>query len=334
MNENHDEIRRLFTHSSLANIVYRTWARQARHERRFNIARLFEALSAARGARAEHTFQQLGEIGTTPWNIERALNGLEPDAIATGPITGTSAVSRDLLLRASRACNEHRDLRADELGDLFVCSTCGEIREGKLEGACARCGAVPEAHKAFKAIDAMGTLGPHAIMSFLEQSEAGLQKLVDGLSEELLSTHPSNNQPSLKELVGHLADVDRIFRERAWLLLETEKPELPPGHPPTLHSAAVYRRQPIAQVLKAYHEARTDTLKLMRGLTSAAWHRPGYHELYGEINLLHQGNWVINHERSHLVEMAQIRHDLIKSHQVSTPEAQVTEVVIGVNEGE
>jgi hypothetical protein len=50
---------------------------------------------------------------------------------------------------------------------------------------------------------------------------------------------------------------------------------------------------------------------LLRGLTSAAWHRPATHVTYGKINLLHQGNWMVQHERAHLVEMAQQRHDLL-----------------------
>jgi hypothetical protein len=255
--------------------------------------------------------------------------------VATGRITGTSEVSRELLARALRANSEGRDLRADELGDVYVCGTCGEVREGRLSGACPVCGTVPEAHKAFRAIEFMGTLGPHAIMSFLEQSEQGLRTLVQGLDDSLLRARPQPGQPSLKELAGHLADMDAVFRERAWLLLETDRPELPPAHPPKLHAAAACRDRPIEAILETYHTSRRQTLSLLRGLTSAAWHRAGHHELYGEVNLLHQGNWVISHEKSHLVEMAQQRHDLLAASGGDGKAAEVTGVVVtGVNEGE
>ncbi|HEX9373722.1 MAG TPA: DinB family protein [Roseiflexaceae bacterium] len=305
------ELRREFTSASLGHTAYLTWALKARHERRLNIARLFEALGAAKMARAENAFRQLGEAGSTAHNVERALAGLEPEAIGTGPITGTSPLARDMLQRAQRAINENRDLRADEIGDLYVCSRCGYLREGQLNGACPICGTVPEAHKAFRAIEAMGVLGPHAIVSFLERSEETLRKLFDGVNEDLLARRPSGDVPSLKELAGHLVDIDAVFRERAWLLLETDRPELPPAHPPKLDAAATYRSQPGDAILSAFHASRRQTLNLLRGLTNAAWHRLGHHELYGDINLLHQGNWVVAHERSHMVEMAQIRHDLL-----------------------
>lgn len=335
MNSDLAELRRLFTSASLGHTAYRTWALQARRERRFNIARLFEALAAAKFARAESTFRRLGEAGSTGGNVARALAGLEPEAIATGPVTGTNPLARDLLLRAQRALAEGRDLRADEMGDLYVCSTCGALREGQIIGACTNCGTVPEAHKSFRAIETMGTLGPHAIMAFLEHSEEGLRKLCEGLADDLLATRPDADQPSLKELIGHLVDIDAVFRDRAWLLLETDRPELPPAHPPKLDAAAAYRSQPIVAILDAFHATRRQTLSLMRGLTSAAWHRSGHHELYGDINLLHQGNWVVAHERAHLVEMAQIRYDLLVRFNTPGAMADLDEVVVSdVSEGE
>src|SRR5215212_1792580 len=336
MTSDQAELRRVFTSASLGHTAYRAWAQVARHERRFNIARLFEALAASKLARAEHAFRSLGEDGSTAGNVERALAGLEPEAIATGPITGTNPLARDMLQRAQRAVKENRDLRADEIGDIFVCSTCGALREGALVGACDVCGTVPEGHKAFRAIETMGVLGPHAIMAFLEHTEEGLRKLFEGVDEELLATRPSEHQPSLKELAGHLVDIDAVFRERAWLLLETDRPELPPAHPPRLNAASAYRSQPIDTILDAFHASRRQTLNLLRGLTSAAWHRLGHHELYGDINLLHQGNWVVKHENMHMIEMAQLRHDLLVAAKgaCAAPADLDAAVMTELNEGE
>lgn len=330
------ELRRVFTSASLGHTAYRTWAQQARHERRFNIARVFDALAASKLARAENAFRQLGEASSAVRSVERALAGLEPEAIATGPVTGTSPIARDMLQRALRAIGENRDLRADELGDIYVCSTCGFVREGQISGACPNCGSVCEAHKPFRAIEAMGVLGPHAIMHFLEHSEETLRKLLSDIDEEVLARRLHGDMPSLKELVGHLVDIDAVFRERAWLLLETDRPELPPAHPPKLDAAAAYRSQPAAAILDAFHASRRQTLSLLRGLTSAAWHRMGHHELYGDINLLHQGNWVVSHERTHLVEMAQIRHDLLLAADGASGASADLEgaVVADVSEGE
>jgi rubrerythrin len=321
------ELQRIVTSTSLGLTAYRSWAQQARRERRFNIARLFDALSAVKMVRAEVAFRQLGEMGTTGRNVDRALSGLEPEAIGTGPVTGTSPIARSLLSRAKQALEQDRDLRADEIGDLFVCTTCGNLQEGKLSSPCPTCGTVPEAHKSFRAIEAMGILGPHGIMHFLEHTEEALRKLSSNIDEKLLEERLHEGEPSFKELVGHLADMDAVFRERAWLLLETERPELPPAHPPKLDAAVTYRYQTITDILDVYHTSRKKTLNLLRGLTSAAWHRQGHHELYGDIDLLHQGNWVVSHERTHLIELAQMRHDLIET-AVHDAAVELTEPVL------
>lgn len=305
------QLRRALCSASLGYTAYHSWAVKARQERRFNISRLLEASSNVKRVKAERAFRDLGEVGTTAENIARALAGLEPDTVATGPVTGTSALSRDLLGRAAHALVEDRDLRADELGDLYVCASCGEMFEGLGPEICPVCGTVREGFLSFTAAESMGTRGPHGIMHALERSSEVLRALLSGVDDALLALRFAPGKPSMKEIAGHLVDMDGVFRERAWLILETESPELPLAHPPRLTSASIYQGQTAAELVAAFQASRRQTLSLMRGLTSAAWHRTGHHETLGTVPLTHQGNWVVSHERAHLIELAQMRHDLL-----------------------
>jgi rubrerythrin len=326
------ENRRLLCSMSLGYTAYHVWAIQARRERRYNIARLFEASSNVKRVRAERAFQGLGEVGSSAENINRALEGLEPNTIATGPVTGTSVLSRDLMSRAAHALAEGRDLNAEEIGDLAVCSSCGELMEGETPAVCATCGTVREGFLLFRAAESMGTLGPHSIVKKIEQTPATLRGLVEELDDAQL-THRVGGY-SLKELIGHLTDMDVVFRERAWLILETQSPRMPSAHPPTLARASSYNSQPILDILDAFQTSRQQTLSLLRGLTPAAWHRTGYHVIFGTIPLTHQGNWVVDHERRHLIEMAQIRHDLLQNQGASGPLSIPSNLIPEILEGE
>ena len=326
------ESRRLLCSMSLGYTAYHVWATQARRERRYNIARLLEASSSVKSVRAERAFRALGEVEKTGANIERALAGLEPETVATGPVTGTSALSRELMSRAARALAENRDLVAEELGDLYVCSTCGELMEG-APAVCATCGTVREGFLAFRAAESMGILGPNTLMRRLEQAPQTLHALVADLDDDLLVRRVGSSV-SLKELVGHLTDMDVVFRERAWLILETDNPRLPSAHPPVLEKAAIYLDYPTADLLDSFQTSRQQTLGLLRGLTAAAWHRTGYHVTFGTIPLTHQGNWVVEHERSHLIEMAQIRHDLLQAQTDQRPLLLTNNLVPELLEGE
>lgn len=333
MTTDESELRRVLCSASLGYTAYHSWAVQARRERRYNIARLLEASSNVKRVRAERAFRDLGEIGSTAANIARALAGLEPEAVATGPVTGTSAISRELMGRAARALAENRDLTANELGDLYVCETCGEMMEGAAPVVCPVCGTVHEGFLVFRAAEAMGSFGPNRIVMSLAQTEATLRALVADLDDDLLNRRSATGY-SLKELVGHLTDMDGVFRERAWLILETDDPELPSAHPPTLYRAAIYRTWSMTELLDAFHTSRQQTLNLLRGLTSAAWRRTGRHVIFGVIPLTHQGNWVVSHERGHLVEMAQMRHDLLLQGKGAPPLVLPPQMVLEILEGE
>jgi rubrerythrin len=324
MNEQ-DDLRRNFISASLGHTAYRTWAQQARKQRFFNIARLFDALSMAKQVRADEAFYQLGEVGDTLTNVQRAYAGLEPSSIETGPVTATTSLTRTLLERAQIALRDNQDLGANDLGDIVVCSRCGELREADIIGACPICGTVIEAHYSFRAIDAMGTLGPHSIMHNLEQSLLSLPLLFQDVSEELASEHLPQHRASLKEYAGALIENDTIFRERAWRLLDSDNPTLPTITPPGLEQVGYFNEKTIPEILQRFQQSRTQTLQQMRGLTSAAWHRTGYHTLFGQINVLHQGNWIVTVEHSALVDMAQIRHDLLAKDLPQTVIAPVRE---------
>ena len=131
MNMSEQELHQLFTSASMGHVAYRAWAAKARHERRFNIARLFDALCEARGARAMRAFLAVDGVGATARNVDQALNGDEPQAVAMQRITGTSERSRELLGRAAQAMTQNRDLLASELGDLYVCTPVAKPAKGR-----------------------------------------------------------------------------------------------------------------------------------------------------------------------------------------------------------
>lgn len=299
---------------SLGFTAYHAWAIQARHERLYTIARLLEAASNVKRIRAERAFRESNLVASCGKNIEQALSGLEPQMVTTGKVTQTNSLLHSLLQRASQALSEGRDLRFDELGDLYICTTCGELYEGTSLEACQICGTVREGFLPFTNNDIMGTRGPHGIMGLLGCASNVIERIFHGLDEELLSSPATPYNVSIKELVGHLIAFDEVFRERAWLILETNSPNISDYNPPRLVEAEPYRHMISEEVLHAFRESRGRTLSLLRGLTTAAWHRVGKHEVYGTIPLTQQGNWIVSHERNHLVDMAQMRHNLLIEH--------------------
>lgn len=80
---------------------------------------------------------------------------------------------------------------------------------------------------------------------------------------------------TLKEIVGHLADDERIFTYRALCIARGDPGELP-GFDENLYvSGAGFERRPLADLLAEYRAVREATLTLFAGLPHEAWLRRG-----------------------------------------------------------
>lgn len=83
---------------------------------------------------------------------------------------------------------------------------------------------------------------------------------------------------TLKEILGHLVDDERIFTYRLLCVARGEDRELA-GFDENLYAAhGEFEPRPLDDLLAEYSATRVATLALLRGLPSAAWRR------YGRVN--------------------------------------------------
>lgn len=86
---------------------------------------------------------------------------------------------------------------------------------------------------------------------------------------------------TLKEVLGHLIDDERIFAYRLLCVARGEPRELP-GFDENLYAAhAGFARQSLQELLADYAATRAATLSLLRGLPPGAWVRRGQVNGYG-----------------------------------------------------
>jgi hypothetical protein len=115
------------------------------------------------------------------------------------------------------------------------------------------------------AIHALGMLGGQTIELFL-----GLA----GPAERGLSYAPG--KWTIKEVLGHLIDDERIFAYRLLCVARGEPLELP-GFDENLYAAAGdFQKRTLDSLLAEYRSVREATLRLLENLPSSAWLRRGH----------------------------------------------------------
>lgn len=80
---------------------------------------------------------------------------------------------------------------------------------------------------------------------------------------------------SVKEVLGHLADDERIFAYRALCLARGDRRELPGFDEKLYVAAARFGALPMSRLVEDYLAVRAASLTLFRGLGPEAWRRPG-----------------------------------------------------------
>ena len=114
-----------------------------------------------------------------------------------------------------------------------------------------------------------------ALAQLAEQTPAVFRALADAAERGLTY---AEGKWTLKEILGHLVDDERIFTYRLLCLARGEDRELPGFDENRYAAHGEFERRPLEDLLAEYSATRQATLVLLRGLPVAAW---GH---YGRVN--------------------------------------------------
>lgn len=131
----------------------------------------------------------------------------------------------------------------------------------------------------------------------MEQVHA-TQALLRGLPDEQALHRYAPDKWSIKEVIGHLADAERIFCARAVAFARGDRTELPGFDHDAYVAAADFDRRSLKSLLEELSAVRTATLRLFEGLPEEALTREGVAN--GKRLSVRALAWVIaGHERHH-----------------------------------
>ena len=99
--------------------------------------------------------------------------------------------------------------------------------------------------------------------------------LLRGLSEEQAGARYAPDKWSIKEVVGHVIDTERIFSHRALRFARNDQTPLPGYEQDDYVRAAGFDRRTLADIASEFEHVRRATLALLRSLDAEAWLRRG-----------------------------------------------------------
>lgn len=139
-----------------------------------------------------------------------------------------------------------------------------------------------------------------AVISALRATPVIVAALLRGTTEAELSRVVPDHTWSTRQVVAHLAAVEKRLFERTCRMRETDNPALSSKageHDPTLALPAGM------SLFASRRRMHTDYLE---ALTQTEWEREGHHARVGPMSILAQARMIVMHDVEHLAQIAAV----------------------------
>ena len=113
------------------------------------------------------------------------------------------------------------------------------------------------------------------LLDFLTQQLTDFTKLLRNLPEKEALLHHAPYTWSIKQVVGHIIDTERIFAYRALRIARNDSTPLPSFDQDAYVKFANFDRIPLAELLEEFERTRQSNLLLFQHIESEAWPRRG-----------------------------------------------------------
>jgi hypothetical protein len=113
------------------------------------------------------------------------------------------------------------------------------------------------------------------IVHTLHAQHADIHALVSEIADANASAAPAPGEWSIKQVIAHLSDTERLFAFRALWFARGEQSALPGMEPNPWVALTNPNLRPIGDLLAEFDHVRAASIALFANLDSAAWQRRG-----------------------------------------------------------
>ncbi len=136
------------------------------------------------------------------------------------------------------------------------------------------------------------------IVHTLQTQHADIHTLLKNTTDANASAHPAPSEWSIKQVVAHLSDTERLFSFRALWFARGEQSALPGMEPNPWVAITDANARALSDLLAEFEQVRAASICLFANLDAAAWQRRGVAS--GNLMSVRALAWIIaGHELHH-----------------------------------
>ena len=137
------------------------------------------------------------------------------------------------------------------------------------------------------------------ILSAMEEQSSATQKLLSSLDEARASYRYAEDKWSVKQLIGHIVDAERIIAYRALCVARGDTQSLPGFDENAYVQNASFDEWKLGDLAEQYALVRRSNIVFFKNLQDEAWDRRGTANNY-PVSVRGLAYVIVGHERHHL----------------------------------
>lgn len=137
------------------------------------------------------------------------------------------------------------------------------------------------------------------VAAAIEKQRRETVALFRGLTEEKAAFRYAPKKWSIKQVIGHIADAERVFTYRAMCIARGESKSLPGFDENAYMAGAEFDRRSVRDLTEEYEAVRRATVALFRALAPDAWTKVGTAN-QKPVSVRALAYIALGHERHHL----------------------------------
>lgn len=116
---------------------------------------------------------------------------------------------------------------------------------------------------------------PGGLVSVLEEERGGPRRMLEGLTDAQAEHAYAPGKWTIKEVMGHVTDTERVFAYRALRIARGDATPLPGFDQDAYVPAGAFGGRTLESLLDEFEAAREATVRLLGGIPEEAWLRRG-----------------------------------------------------------
>jgi len=140
-------------------------------------------------------------------------------------------------------------------------------------------------------------------IALLEKTPVVLETLLLTAPPDVLEWKPAPERWSIREVMTHLVEIERLYVERVQRILQENSPELPKFTPGGLLGGPA---ADAIEKLARFGSVRSELVGLVKSAPASAANRVGRHDELGTVTLAQLVNELANHDLGHVRQIAEL----------------------------